>query len=116
MKNVGLFIIGGIAAMVLISSLGPMVGLAINLLILYLVFKQFMKTKSTFAKFGWALIGIVILMIVGSHIPAVIGFAAAYVLYIVYKKWNASQDTIEEKTDDPFVNFEKQWSEMKRYN
>jgi len=47
--------------------------------------------------------------------PAIIGVAAAYVLYLVYKKWNQNKDTAVNEGSDPFVNFEKQWNEMKNY-
>lgn len=47
--------------------------------------------------------------------PAIIGVAAAYVLYLVYKNWNKNKrNTVKEDTD-PFVNFEKQWNDLKNY-
>lgn len=47
MKKVGLLLAGGIAAIVLLANLGPIVGLAISLLIMYYSFKGFVKTDST---------------------------------------------------------------------
>lgn len=114
MKKFGLLIAGGIAAIVLLSNLGPMIGLAISVAILYVVFKQFIKEKSTLGKIGWGIIGFIALMASASNIPAILGIAAAYVLYLVYKKWNASKSVIVEEKD-PFVNFEKQWADMNKY-
>ncbi|WP_026583427.1 lmo0954 family membrane protein [Bacillus sp. J33] len=116
MKKLGLLIAGGIAAMVLISNLGPMVGLAVSAAILYFVFKQFLKADSTLAKVGYGIIGFIALMASASNFPAILGLAAAYVLYLVYKKWNESSSSIMEDEDDndPFANFEKQWAELKQ--
>ncbi|HWO95861.1 MAG TPA: flagellar basal body rod protein, partial [Bacillus sp. (in: firmicutes)] len=58
-------------------------------------------------------IGIIALMASVSNVPAILGFVAAYVLYVVYKKWNENKEIVKEESD-PFVNFEKQWAELKR--
>jgi lia operon protein LiaI len=114
MKKFGLIAAGGIAAMVLITQLGPMIGLAVSLLILYLVVKQFLKTESIFGKICWAILGFLPLIAIASNVPAILGVAAAYVLYVVYKKWNENKTAIKEE-NDPFANFEKQWAELNRY-
>ncbi|KOP71123.1 flagellar basal body rod protein [Cytobacillus solani] len=114
MKKFGLLMAGGIAAIVLLTNLGPMIGLAISVAILYLVFKQFIKEKSTLGKIGWGIIGLIALMASASNIPAILGIAAAYVLYLVYKKWNTSKSVVAEEKD-PFVNFEKQWADINKY-
>jgi lia operon protein LiaI len=51
-------------------------------------------------------------MATASNVPAILAIAAAYVLYLVYKKWN-EDNTPSSKSDDPFANFEKQWAELK---
>lgn len=114
MKKFGLLMAGGIAAIVLLTNLGPMIGLAISVAILYLVFKQFIKEKSTLGKIGWGIIGLIALMASASNIPAILGIAAAYVLYLVYKKWNTSKSVVAEEKD-PFGNFEKQWADINKY-
>ncbi|HLO10727.1 MAG TPA: flagellar basal body rod protein [Pseudoneobacillus sp.] len=116
MKKFGLVVVGGIAAMILFSTLGPMVGLAVSLLVLYFVFKKFLKADTTMKKIGWAAVGLIALIIVANNMPALLGLVAAYVLYVVYKKWNHSKSAVVAKeSDDPFVNFEKQWNELKQY-
>jgi lia operon protein LiaI len=44
-----------------------------------------------------------------------IGLAAIAVIYVIYKKWNNKDvkiPTIEAKEEDPFTNFEKEWSNL----
>lgn len=115
MKKFSLLLAGGIAAMVLLSTIGPLVGLAVGLVILYFIVKQFLKTDSKMAKVGLAILGIFILLGTIHNIPALVGVAAAVVLYFVYKKWNESKYIVKKDSDDPFVNFEKQWSELKHH-
>ena len=113
MKKFGLLLVGGIAAIVLLSQLGPIIGLAVSAAILYLVFKQFIKSTVTWEKVVWGIAGLIMLTITASNLPAIIGVAAAYVLYLVYKKWNGSTSA-KIKKDDPFTNFENQWNELNK--
>lgn len=114
MKKFGLLLAGGISAIVLLANLGPLVGLVVSLGILYFVFKQFLKTNSTGMKIGLGILGIILLGASISNAPAIIGVVAAYILYVVYKKWNnASAEIKESSSNDPFQNFEKQWAELK---
>ncbi|HWJ79138.1 MAG TPA: flagellar basal body rod protein [Niallia sp.] len=115
MKKFGLFLIGGAAALVVISQIGPMIGLVISAAVLYFAFRQFMKASSKGGKIGWGIAGVFMLIATASNLPAIIGIAAAYILYVVYKKWNSNKEEIIEKKqtdDDPFVNFENQWSKL----
>lgn len=115
MKKFGLLLAGGIAAIILLSNLGPMIGLALSITILYFVYKQFIKTESNWEKAGWGIIGLAALLASASNIPAIIGIGAAYVLYLVYKKWNGTKVTFtKEESNDPFANFEKQWAEINK--
>jgi lia operon protein LiaI len=115
MKKFGLVLAGGIAAIILLSTIGPMVGLLISLAVLYFIYKQFLKAESTGWKIALGIIGIVFLMASISNAPAIIGLVAAYILYLVCKKWNSSKHSVVKKESDPFVNFEKQWNEIKNY-
>jgi lia operon protein LiaI len=115
MKKFGLVLAGGIAAIVLLSTLGPMVGLLISLALLYFIYKQFLKAESTGGKIGLGIIGVIFLMASISNAPAIIGVVAAYILYLVYKNWNSSKRSVIKEGSDPFVNFEKQWNELKNY-
>ena len=115
MKKFGLLLAGGIAAVILLSTIGPMVGLLVSVVLLYFIFKQFLKTKSIGGRIGLGMIGFIVLIASLHNAPAIIGVAAAYVLYLVYKKWNKSKVNKINTADDPFINFEKQWNELKNY-
>jgi lia operon protein LiaI len=83
--------------------------------ILYFLFKKFLKADSTGAKIGWGILGVIALMITASNAPAILAIVAAYVLYLVYKNWNKDKTTTIVESDDPFTNFEKQWSQLNQY-
>lgn len=114
MKKFGLLLAGGIAAMVLLSTIGPMIGLFVSLGILYFIYKQFIKAETTGGKIVLGIFGFIFLMASISNAPAIIGAVAAYILYLVYKNWNKSKSTIVKEESDPFVNFEKQWNELNK--
>ncbi|MCA1056011.1 flagellar basal body rod protein [Rossellomorea aquimaris] len=113
MKKFGLLVAGGIAAIVLLANLGPIVGLAITLIVMYYSVKGFIKTDSTFKKVIWALIGLAAFSATVSNFPAIIGLAALYILYVIYKNWKKEESIIEETSNDPFTNFEREWSQLK---
>jgi len=115
MKKFGLLVAGGIAAIILLHTIGPMVGLLVSLVLLYFIFKQFLKAETTGGKIGLGIIGFIVLMASLHNLPAIIGIFAAYVLYLVYKKWNQSKITRVKKNNDPFANFEKQWKDLNRF-
>ncbi|MGG1675216.1 flagellar basal body rod protein [Neobacillus sp. NRS-1170] len=112
MKKFGLFLAGGLAAIILLNTIGPMVALLVSLVILYFIYKQFLKVDSIGWKIALIIFGLVVLSSTIHNIPALIGASAAYVLYLVYKNWNKKAAP---KNDDPFVNFDKQWNELKKY-
>ncbi|MBS4213630.1 MULTISPECIES: lmo0954 family membrane protein [Neobacillus] len=114
MKKFGLLVAGGIAAVVLLSTIGPMVGLVVSLVLLYFIAKQFLKADSIWAKIGLGIIGFIVLMAAFHNVPAIIGAVAAYVLYIIYKKWNQNKTIKFKEESDPFVNFEKQWTDLNK--
>ncbi len=115
MKKIGLLAIGVIAALVLFSNLMPMVSLAVSVVVLYFVFKEFLKTDSTAWKIILGIFGFFLLLTAVANIPAVLGLVAIYVLYLVYKKWKEMKATQVYEKDDPFQNFEKQWQELNKY-
>ncbi|KOO49857.1 ABC transporter permease [Viridibacillus sp. FSL E2-0187] len=114
MKKVGLFIIGVIAAITILCSLGAMAGLAISAAILYAGIHFYLKSESTFTKIIWALVAIAGLLTAVANIPSFIGLIAIVVLWYIIRKWDGKEKTqiITAKTDDPFTNFENQWDEL----
>jgi lia operon protein LiaI len=113
MKKLGLLVVGGIAAIVLIANLGPMVGLAIGLAVMYYAYKKCMTAETSGKKFWWGVLSVIGLCVSVANIPAILGAVAIYVLYVVYKKWN-DKESLDQNTDnDPFTNFEKEWAKLK---
>lgn len=114
MRKFLLFLGGLIAALILIANIGPLALLAVSVWLLYLIFKQFMKADSTAAKVGWVILGLIIASIGISNSFAVMGIAAAFVLYWIVKNWKKSSDYVpyEEVDNDPFRNFEDEWGEF----
>ena len=111
MKKAGLLLVGVIAAVVLLSNPGSLVGMIISLGILYVAAKKFLQTDSTLGKVIWGIIGFFALSMAVANMPAILGLVAIYILYVIYKKWDEQG---KEEADDPFTNFEKQWDELKR--
>ncbi|CDQ18688.1 lia operon protein LiaI [Halobacillus karajensis] len=115
MKKFLLFLAGLIALAVLLANLGPMILLGVSVWLLYIVFKQFMKSDSTAGKIGWVVVGLITLSIAVSNIYAVIGVAAAYALYWIFKNWTSKKEDIQPtRSEDPFTNFEHQWAELNK--
>jgi len=113
MKKFLLFVLGLVALLVLLANLGPMVLLGVGVWLLYVLFKKFLKTESTLKKIGLVAIGLIVVCMTLSNIYAVIGVAAAYVLYMIYKEWK-KEPKEKELNEDPFTNFEKQWAELNK--
>ncbi|MFC4558717.1 flagellar basal body rod protein [Virgibacillus kekensis] len=118
MKKFMLFVGGLIAFFVLLANLGPMVLLGVSVWLLYIVFKKFIKSDSVVGKIGWVIAGLIVVSIGLSNIYAVIGIAAAYVLYLIFKSWKQDDSytsaSVVEESNDPFQNFERQWAELNR--
>jgi len=111
-----MLIVGGlIALVVLLHMIGPMALLSLSLLLLYFVFKKFMASNTFGGKIGWTLVGFILLMLAVSNLYAVIGLAAAYALYAIYKHWRKKDQTVEFVKDDPFTGFEKEWRDLNKY-
>ncbi|PBB04803.1 MULTISPECIES: lmo0954 family membrane protein [Salimicrobium] len=109
MKQFLLFIGALTALAIIVASLGPLIMLAVGIWLLYLVYRQFTRTDSAGGKIGWLIIGLLVLAFITPHLPALIGVAAAYGLYLVYRSWKKEE---AEPEDDPFTNFEKQWKQL----
>jgi len=115
-KKFLLFAGGLLAFFILLVNLGPMILLGLSMWLLYLIFKQFLKSDSTAGKIGWVIAGLIVVGIGLSNIYAVIGVAAAYVLYLIYTNWKNVDEPVgpKVKDNDPFQNFERQWAEINR--
>ncbi|PKR86894.1 flagellar basal body rod protein [Heyndrickxia camelliae] len=113
MKKVLMFSLAVILAIVALSSLGHIIGLAISLIVVYISFKQFLKSHSFWGKLLWALIGVVGLAAVLASLPALAGILAIYLLYVGYKHWKKEANVVQ-TSESPFDNFDRQWEELKK--
>lgn len=115
MKKIGLLVLGIIAGIVAVANLGSLLGLVISALIVYAGVHFYLKSESTLLKIFWASIGILGLLSAVSNIPAFVAILAIVGVWYVVKKWKNEPVSISESkivSDDPFVNFEKQWNEL----
>ena len=111
MKKFGLLLVGGIAAIVFLVNLGPLMALVITVGIAYLVIREFLKAKTTGTKIAWGFIAFIIVCITLSNVPSLLAVVAAFVLYWVFKKWNDSKVV---ESNDPFSNFEREWAKINK--
>ncbi|MCM3744398.1 ABC transporter permease [Sporosarcina luteola] len=115
MKKFGLAILGIVAAIVVLANLGSLLALAISGAIAFAGFHYYRKSDSTFLKLFWGIVLLIGLVTAVSNVPAFIGIIALLGVYYVWRKWNErTNDNVIEAaySDDPFVNFERQWDEI----
>ena len=111
-----LLLAGGImAALIALALVGPIIGLLFSGILVALGMHFYIASHSTFSKIIWVTVGIIGVLSAISNIPAMIGLAAIAIIYVIYKKWNGEDvkiSTMAVKEDDPFTNFEKEWSNL----
>lgn len=103
-----------VLSIIALANIGPMIGMAISIAIVYFSLKEFMKTDSTGMKILWALIGCIGLSGLISNIPALFGAVAVYLLYTICKNWESNHQKPPHNDDDPFEGFERQWKELEK--
>ena len=111
MNKFWMITLGIVAGIIVLSNLGAMMGLAVSGLILYMGVHFYLKSISTAAKIWWGFVGAVGVLSAISNVPALIGVAAAAGLWWIYRNWN-ERPIVAAKTNDPFMNFEKQWDKL----
>ncbi|RNF40119.1 ABC transporter permease [Planococcus salinus] len=111
MNKFWMITLGIVAGIVALSNLGPIIGLAVSGLIVYMGLHYYLKSVSTAARVWWAFVGIIGAISAISNVPAIIGVAALVALWAIYRKWNEEPVTVS-KINDPFTNFERQWDKL----
>lgn len=97
MKTILFIFIAGIAAIVLLIALGPMILLGISLAITYYAVRRFILSDSIGGKIGWTIIGLIALSVSLSNTAAFVGALALVVLYYTYKSWKETKRKKEEE-------------------
>jgi|SRR5690554_5900783 len=114
MKKLLILIIAIVALCIVLATSIPLIGLAIAAAITFLGMHYYVKSHSILAKVIWIIVILIGLSMAISNLPALIGLAAIAALYILYKWWKDEEVTITTtKKEDPFANFEKEWSKLK---
>ncbi|KXH83817.1 ABC transporter permease [Sporosarcina sp. HYO08] len=114
MKKFGLAILGIIAAIVVLANLGSLLALALSVLIAYAGFHYYGKSDSKMLKLFWGIVLLIGLFTAISNIPAFIGIVALFGVLFVWRKWKGTESNkvLTATSNDPFVNFERQWDEL----
>ncbi|WP_277584578.1 ABC transporter permease [Psychrobacillus antarcticus] len=117
MKKFGLLTLGIIAGIVALANLGSLLALGVSAAIVFAGVHFYLKSDSTFLKIFWVTLGIIGLISAVVNVPGFFGILAILAVWYVVKKWNNEKVSLSSsiiKSDDPFVNFEKQWSELSK--
>lgn len=112
MKKIGLALIGFIAGVAILSMVGPLGGLLFSGAIAYAGLHFYIKADTRFSKVVWALVGIAGALSALANFPGIFGLLAIVALVYVYQNWSKSTKPKKatKKSNDPFQNFEKEWS------
>lgn len=119
MKKLVLCSIGVVAAIIVLANLHSIIGFAIAAFIGYVGLYLYRKSKDRFGRFFWGAVIVLSIFAVLSNISAVIGIAAIIVILYIWKEWpndekKKSKVITHKQSEDPFVNFERQWHEIKQ--
>ncbi|WP_394189725.1 ABC transporter permease [Paenisporosarcina quisquiliarum] len=114
MKKFGLIVLGTIAGIVALASLGSLLGLALSALLVFAGMHFYLKGESKLSKFFWIAVGIVGLLTAVANVPGFFGILAILALWYVIRAWKQQPMTLTSTpySADPFTNFEKQWDEL----
>ncbi|MDZ5782705.1 lmo0954 family membrane protein [Marinococcus luteus] len=115
-KKIGLASVITIAAIIVLSNLGPLLLLAAGVALAYIVYRQFQESTSTAARVFWVIVGIAAILLALTNIYAVIALLGLYAIYWSVKKWSDDELDIDRRTrtKDPFTGFEEEWKKLKR--
>ena len=114
MKKFGLVVLGITAGIIAVANLGSLLALALSAAIAYAGFHYFRKSESTVAKLFW---GVVLLMACSQRFRMYLllsgssRFSVSY-MHGVNGKAQKITTSSHNVSDDPFVNFERQWDEI----
>ena len=114
MKKFGLLVLGIVAGIIAVANLGSLLALALSAAIAYAGFHYYRKSESTVLKLFWGVVLLIGLFSAVANVPAFIGIIALLGVYYAWRKWKGTENNnvITNVSDDPFVNFERQWDEI----
>ncbi|UFT98626.1 flagellar basal body rod protein [Radiobacillus kanasensis] len=92
MKTFLLALLAIAAAVLIVSNIGPMILLAVSLVVSYYSIKKFVLANSVTEKILWGFVILIGISLSLANIPAFIGVVAFVVLYYTYKKWKKDKE------------------------
>ncbi|WP_051382153.1 hypothetical protein [Sediminibacillus terrae] len=102
MKTFLLLLLGVTAVILVLANLGPMILLAVSLVVSYYAVKKFVLADTIGQKALWAIAILIGLSISLANLPALIGVAAFVVLYYTYKVWKKDRHETSSLDDGLF--------------
>ena len=116
MKKFGLIVLGSIAGIVALANLGSLIGLALSALLVLAGMHFYLKGGSTLSKVVSIAVGIIGLLTAVANVPGFFGILAIIGLWYVIREWKKKSSSLEVTplSNDPFINFEKQWNELSK--
>lgn len=76
-----------ITGIIVLATLGPLIGFVLTLAILYYGVRGFFLADSALEKIGFGIVALIGLSLSLSNIPAIIGLGALILLYYTIKAW-----------------------------
>jgi lia operon protein LiaI len=87
MRLIMLIIFTFITGIIVLATLGPLIGFALTLAVLYYGIRGFILADSALEKVGFGIISLIGLSLSLSNSPAIIGLGALILLYYTIKAW-----------------------------
>lgn len=87
MRLIMLIIFTFITGIIVLATLGPLIGFALTIAILYYGIRGFILADSALEKVGFGIVTLIGLSLSLSNSPAIIGLGAAILLYYTMKAW-----------------------------
>ena len=111
-----LFICGAVLlGLIILGTLGPIIGLIICGAIVYYSAKKFTQTNVVGWKIFWAIIGFLSVTAIISDIPGIIGVIAIYLLYTLISQTKKKENNSKNETkENPFEGFEREWNKLNK--
>ncbi|WP_017471104.1 hypothetical protein [Amphibacillus jilinensis] len=97
MRTLLFIVIAGIAGLIVLSTVAPLIGLFLTLALGYYGVRRFLLTDSALGKLGWAVLVLIALSMSISNTPALVGIVAALLLYYAYRGYRKAPEGYEQE-------------------
>lgn len=87
MRSIMLIIFTFITGIIILATLGPLIGFVLTLAILYYGIRGFFLADTALERIGFGIVALIGLSLSLSNSPAIIGLGAVILLYYTMKAW-----------------------------